>query len=457
LSTTLDKEREDVSLFRFSSRDRWLAVILLLALTLRLVYVLRQDPRAPYRESGGDTQWYLENGYTLVTGNNPTGKHDVSRLPVAPFYLVFIGFWQAVLPPAGAIIAIRVIQALMGAAVVFFGFQFTYRLTDGNRRAGLLAAGVLALSPALILDTAKILTEPVYLFWMMAGLWLYCAGTMPGAQQARRSIPMLALAGIALGLATLTRAILLVFPLGLAVHLMWRRGRAGARQAVVLLGMYSLVVSTWTVYNLVRWDRLVIGSEGMSSFIYVGSRGWEGPTQVDQNLNEDLPGEPGSEPRTQSSFLTAARRVIEADPVGYVKHRASELARAYLQPYGTGDFANNNLQERFRLWITHDRSLGGLADLVGDNAFLPKLVIYVFHFSGLIFGTAGIWLYRRKWMAAPLSGLILYTTLVHLVILVLPRYLFPLYPVFWIFAAAFLVTEWDRRRSVQSAVSGTGD
>jgi hypothetical protein len=43
------------------------------------------------------------------------------------------------------------------------------------------------------------------------------------------------------------------------------------------------------------------------------------------------------------------------------------------------------------------------------------------------------------------------------VILVLPRYLFPLYPVFWIFAAAFLVTEWDRRRSVQSAVSGTGD
>jgi hypothetical protein len=292
---------------------------------------------------------------------------------------------------------------------------------------------------------------------MMAGLWLYCAGTMPEGQQDLRSITMLALAGVALGLATLTRAVLLVFPLGLAVHLMLHRGRAGARQAVVLLGVYSLVVSTWTVYNLVRWDRLVIGSEGMPSFIYVGSRGWEGPAQVDQHLTEDLPDEQGSEPRTQSSFLTAARRVIEADPLGYVKHRASELTGAYLQPYGTGDFTNNNLQERFRLWITHDRSLGGLADLVTDNAFLPKLVIYVFHFSGLILGTAGIWLYGRKWMAVPLSGLILYTTLVHLVILVLPRYLFPLYPVFWVFAAAFLVTKWDRRRSVQPAVSGTGD
>jgi hypothetical protein len=457
LSTTPEKKADSVPRFKLSPRDRWLAVILLLALALRLVYVLWQDPRAPYHESGGDTSWYLENGYTLVTGDNPTGKHDVSRLPVAPFYLVFIGFWQAILPPAEAVIAIRVIQALMGAAVVFFGFWLAYRLTDGNWRAGLLAAGALAVSPALILDAAKILTEPVYLFWMMAGLWLYCADTMPAVPGGWRSATRLALAGIALGLATLTRAILLVFPLGLAVHLMWHRGRAGARQAVVLLGMYSLVVSTWTVYNLVRWDRLVIGSEGMSSLIYVGSRGWEGPTQVDQNLTEDLPDEQGSEPRTQSSFLAAARRVIEADPVGYVKHRASELARAYLQPYGTGDFANNKLQERFRLWITHDRSLDGLADLVADNAFLPKLAIYVFHFSGLILGTAGIWLYRRKWMAVPLSGLILYTTLMHLVILVLPRYLFPLYPVFWIFAAAFLVTEWDRRRSVQPAASSTGD
>jgi 4-amino-4-deoxy-L-arabinose transferase-like glycosyltransferase len=291
----------------------------------------------------------------------------------------------------------------------------------------------------------------------MAGLWLYCAGTMPEAQQKLRSISLLALAGIALGLATLTRAVLLVFPLGLAAHLLWRRGRAGARQAVVLLGIYSLVVSAWTVYNLVRWDRLVIGSEGMASFIYVGSRGWEGPTQVDQHLAEDLPDEQGSGPRTQSSFLVAAKRVIEADPVGYVKHRISELARAYLQPYGTGDFAGSGLKERLRTWFAHDPSLDGLADLVADRAFLPKLVIYVFYYSGLILGTAGIWLYRRKWMAMPLSGLILYTTLVHLVILALPRYLFPLYPVFWIFAAAFLVTEWDRRRSGQLAISGTGD
>jgi 4-amino-4-deoxy-L-arabinose transferase-like glycosyltransferase len=445
-----------VPIFEPSPRDRWLMVILLLALTLRLVYVLQQDPNAPYHESGGDTTWYLENGYTLVTGQDPTGKHDVSRLPVAPFYLLFIGFWQAILSPADAITAIRVVQALMGAAVVFFGFWLASWLTDGDRRAGLLTAGVLALSPALILDAARILTEPVYLFWIMAGLWLYGVGTVPGAQ-GWRSIPLLALAGIALGLATLTRAVLLVFPLGLAVHLLWRRKRAGARQAVALLGVYCLVVSTWTVYNLVRWDRLVIGSEGMSSFIYVGSRGWEGPTQVDQNLAEDLPGQQGSDLKTSSSFLTAARRVIEADPVGYVRHRASELTWAYLQPYGTTDFASDSLKERFRLWTTHDRSLDGLADLIGDNAFLPKLVLYVFHFSGLVFGAAGIWLYRRKGMATPLGGLIFYTTAVHLVLLVLPRYLFPLYPVFWIFAAAFLVTWWDRWRSTQPAVSEAGD
>jgi hypothetical protein len=47
-------------------------------------------------------------------------------------------------------------------------------------------------------------------------------------------------------------------------------------------------------------------------------------------------------------------------------------------------------------------------------------------------------------MSLPLIGFIAYTSLLHLVILALPRYLFPAFPVYWIFAAISLVWLWDK-------------
>ncbi len=51
--------------------QRWLWLILLLALALRLGFGLAQDPLLPYQRGGGDSGWYLANGYALVTGREP--------------------------------------------------------------------------------------------------------------------------------------------------------------------------------------------------------------------------------------------------------------------------------------------------------------------------------------------------------------------------------------------------
>jgi hypothetical protein len=216
-----------------------------------------------------------------------------------------------------------------------------------------------------------------------------------------------------------------------------------------MLAVYALVVSIWTVYNAVRWNRLVIGAEGYASFLYVGATGWRDPYALDEGLMEDVPELAEAEYLTlevrQDAFSQAAADAISRDPVGWIRRRVTELASAYLQPHGTAFFAGESLKQLAGDWLQHDRSLAGLLNLSRGDAFWPKLSIYVFHYAGLLFGLAGMLRCRRQWRTAlPLIGFVLYTTLVHLPLLAIPRYIFPTEGIWWVFAAVALVVVADR-------------
>ncbi len=434
---------------------RWLWLILLLALLLRLSFALTRDPLAAYVVRGGDSGWYLANGYALVSGNDPYPLipewerwqpryrfdlrtlidgwspdpllTDVSTLPSAPLYLILIGILQTFLEPIAASIAVRVLQAILSTATCYFAYALARRLT-GRDGVGLLAAFVLAIAPVFIIEAAQIMTETVFIFLLTGGVWLYVeyVGVRGGAPAPERpNAALLIGAAILLGLATLTRAVLLAFPLGLAIHLVMVYGwRGGLRKAALLLVVYALVVSTWTVYNLQRWNRLVIGGEGLS-FIYIGATGWDGPQAVDQRLAEQSP---------SGDSITAAGDVIGSNPLGWIKRRVGELAGAYLQPHGTTYFSGESLRKLLIAALHGDKSISEVVQ--GDN-FVPKLILYLFHYAALIGGLIGIWLYRRRWrVALPMIGLIAYLTLVHLVLYAVPRYLFPTELFWWVFAAA---------------------
>ena len=422
------------------SQRRLLIIILIVAAALRLGYVLSQDFDAYYGRGGGDTVWYLQNGYTLVTGQDPTGRHDVSTLSTAPLFLVFVGIWQAILSPHAAMIAILVSQALMGIAVVYFSFGLGYRLTN-DPRVGLVAAGVLAISPQVVLETARVLTESLFIFMMMAGLWLYAARVMK--QNKTRSLILSAvLTGIAFGLATLTRAVFLLFPIGLVLHLFFIHRARWLRLALVLLVSYALTISTWTVYNLVKWNRLVIGGEGVWGFLYQGATHKASPTELDASLN--VTPENADAQRTEA-MQEGVKDTILKNPFGWMQHRVNELASAYLQPYNTNRLKGKSIRSATVDWVRDDRSLGGLIDLTRIGSFWPKLLLYVFHFGGLLFGAAAMWVKRREWRSLfPIYAIIFYFTGVHLVLLALPRYLFPTYPAFWVFASVTIVILWDR-------------
>jgi len=472
----------------------WLIAILLLALALRLVYGLAQDHEAPYQNAGGDSTWYLANGYALATGfergslkGYGTGEYPIAlqSLPTPPIYLLLIGFAQRIFSHETALIAIRLIQAILSAATCYFAYRLAAAIAHDDR-AGLITAGILAISPAFVMESAQITTETLYIFWVTAGLWLYIKtqhtpefdnltppSTPPhsaGSSRGELSVSQVAshfmekdlgrnytrrliFVGVILGLATLTRAVLLLFPLGLALHLLMVHGlRKGLRQALILLIVYALTVSTWTVYNLARWNRWVIAGEGFAAFLYIGASdtGWQGPEAVDQSLGENLPDDPADQ---QELYTEGAQQIISRDPLGYIRRRVSELAESYLQPHGTLLFSGESLRELALSWLRDDRSIGGLIDITRGDAFWPKFSLYIFHYVGLVAGLIGMWLSRRQWrITLPLIGFIVYTTLIHLVLTALPRYLFPNDVFWWVFAGCAL---WAAAKAVKNSRSVT--
>ncbi len=421
--------------------NRRLLFLVGLAFMLRLIFGLSQDHLVVYRMAGGDSGWYLLNGYALVTGVDtgfvavPGGEPvmvDLSGLPTAPLYLIFVGIWRTFLSPDLAVIVIRVLQALMGSALVWLAYRLAWRISQ-REVAGWIVAVLIALSPVFIIEAAQITTETLYLFLIAAGLCVYLE---TGSQSWRG----LALVALLLGLATLTRAVLLAFPLGLAFHLLLVNGwREGLKRALFLLVVYGLVVSTWTVYNRVRYERWVIGAQGLFAFLYVGSTdaNWQGPGAVDASLQETTGAPLPTNPEEQQQvYQQAALQNITRDLGAWLGRRGKALLEANLQPHGTTFFPGESLRELGLNWLATDRSLGGLVQLTGGDAFWPKLALYALHYLGIGLGLIGIGLTRRQWRwTLPLLGFIVYTLLLHFVLDAIPRYLFPLELFWWVFAA----------------------
>lgn len=433
-------------LVNISKTQRWLLLILGVAFGLRLVVAMSLNSLDPYN-SASDTGWYLDHGLKLF--------HNMVNGPPqsAPLYLLWAGFWQTLSPGAGAVIAMRLAQVLMGTATCWFAYHLGKALVDDDR-VGLVAAGALAIAPVFILETAQLLTETLYVFWVAGGLTAYVE-MVKNPDETMSRYARVILISLLLALATMTRAVLLLFPLGLAIHLLLVYGwRQGLKYTAVLLTVYILVTSIWTIYNEVRWHTRVIGAQGLSAFLFIGATEWTSPTQIDAVLTEQADGQLSTQVGEQQAvYADAAAQAIGNDPLGWIERRFTKLAEAYLQPHGTIFFHGESLKNLAVNWIKQDRTPAGLLRLTQGDEFWPKLSIYIFHYVSLLAGIVGIWITRRKWwVALPLSGFILYTTLVHLFLEAIPRYLFPLSVFWWVFAAVTLVAVWDRvRRPHQNA------
>ena len=446
---------------------RWLWLILLLGLLLRLGYALAQPTLPEYSSAGGgDSAWYLANGWGFFSGQAHGQIRGItfynSSANTPPLYILYTGIFQTILPDHEAILFIRFLQCLAGTATIYCVFRIA-SIIARDQRAGLIGAALTALHPAMVIESASIATETLYIFFIACGLWITIeyAVDAPSRGVSYRLSPSagLALAGLACGLATLTRAVSILFPAGIALHLMLmqrrRLTRGWLRQSGLLLVAYIAMVSTWTLHNGILWNQIIFVSDQFLPALWRGAETEDGaPRQNDALLLDgaEAPIPEGCEIDCKyrhggDLYMEKISAIVGADPAGYFFIRVNELLYSLVQPHGTTTFGDVSIREAALAWAIDDRSVDGFFAVLRIDGFLPKLITWVFHAGGVAFGLLGICWTRHRWpLTLPLIGFILYTIAVHFFLLALPRYIFPLEFIWLIFAGTAIPVLIDRRQ-----------
>jgi 4-amino-4-deoxy-L-arabinose transferase-like glycosyltransferase len=232
---------------------------------LRVLYALTLADDHNLPVAIGDRFFFVEGARLLADGHGfvhpfvwlsthhgaaSAGHPPLWTIALAPFAKVGLDGYDAA----------RLVGAVAGAAVVVAVGAVGRRLAGA--RAGLIAAGLAAVYLPFVVSDTSGMSEALYL--------VLVALTVLAVLSARESAraPLAVAAGVAAGLAALTRTEgLLLVPL-LAWPALW--GRGGARSWALPLATTlaaALVIAPWTVRNAIALDRFVLVSTNESTVL----------------------------------------------------------------------------------------------------------------------------------------------------------------------------------------------
>ncbi len=235
-------------------RWRWLLAIALLALVVRLAVVIATPHFSPLEDSAA----YDTNAVQLVNTGSFAGSLETLHQGASAYYpplfsVALAGVDEIVGTGAHARWdAGRVLEAFLGAlAVLLLGLIGT-RLF--GRRIGLVAAGIAAVYPPLVLVGSSLLSESLFIPLVLGAV--LAALTYRDDPRARWAV----LAGALVGLAALTRGngIFLAIPVAFLVWVERPRRSWRTLRAPLLVVLATVVVLVpWTVRNAEDFHRLV--------------------------------------------------------------------------------------------------------------------------------------------------------------------------------------------------------
>lgn len=247
---------------RFRGADRGLLLILLASLLVQ-GFVLAAVHDMPCR---GDACRYIHCARSLVEGRGweygGDESWDAGHTP--PLYVLFVAAHLVLFQ--GRIWPSMLTQSLLVLAMAVLAYKVA-RAAWG-RRAGLWAAGLVGIYPSLIAFAHYNFSEVLYSFLLLLALsqiWTAKRGTR------ERELRTLAVAGMAFGLATLTREVTwYLAPLvaaWVAAARPWDIRRAGLRFAAVVAPVV-LLVAPWTAVNAFRFGGFLLLSTNAGNVLY---------------------------------------------------------------------------------------------------------------------------------------------------------------------------------------------
>lgn len=287
-----------------------LATVFVLALTVRLAAVVWLGGWAPQRNDR--TLRYEPIASSLLAGQGFAidGRPVASAPPAYPLLLAAV---YSVTGPSAT--AARSVLAVIDAAGCLLLVLVARWLLD--ERTALITGLALALCPYLVYHVLTAGNDTLFVFFH--GLFLLAWV----ASRRRPAAWRWSLVGVALALATLTRAVSLLMPLpviGLTLLDHRRDLRRGLMYSVLFAACFAAVLAPWTVRNFVQFSRFVpVQTLGGYHLLLATGGSAQGP-----------PRPPSSAPLTRGSrdvevdasyYRRAVRRILD-HPTRYVRGMA---------------------------------------------------------------------------------------------------------------------------------------
>jgi 4-amino-4-deoxy-L-arabinose transferase-like glycosyltransferase len=310
--------------FRQGELDAWL--VLAVALGVRLLVAAYAFQRFPPADDGA---FYHVVAQRIARGDGYTWLWPDGVVTYAAHYPVgypaLLGLGYALFGAAPGVAML--LNALIGGAGSLAVFQLARRV--GSRRRALVAGGLAALSPGLVLYTPALMTEA------NAGLLLAVAAALAFGSTPRAVLPRLLLAASVLaGVAYLRPQLLLLAPvLG---FLAAQPGTfARLRAAALVTAACVALCLPWTLRNCRKMDACAFLSANGGWNLFIGSSpAGEGGFAPIERIGvpeecKNVFGEAGKD----RCFGNAGARRIAADPVAWFALIPSKLGQTF--NYGT--------------------------------------------------------------------------------------------------------------------------
>ena len=458
---------------------RQLVLITVLGFMARFFWVTIATPVA--KLDGGDGPLYthvaqsvadgtgLTTCYSITCYNDPSTRAPITT--IGPIYPLFLSLFYSYLPDEEmALQASRIADVFIATLQIIALFWLGKELA-GNL-VGLTAAALLVLDLRFIVEIGNAHTETLFTLLLTVAV----AATIRAAKEKRRSLWLFA--GAIWAVAGLTRPIALIAPVFVLGYVALIESRlVGFKFWLWFTSAFFVMISPWLAFNIIEVGAPVL-AEGAAAHFWLGTQGtgqWEGqvvfnsaieevseisqrepaetetsaaPTAASSDENQieaESPAASQSEDEstldenplpTSEEYVSVGLSSILESPGTYVQLLLTKLIRAYLQPSGTVTLGGESIKAMIDSWRSGQATLG---EVLAIPEFFPKLYMYLFHFGSIGLSLISILIFRASWRSWVFILLVIVlSSLAYTFLTIIPRYLFPIMPLYIVLAALLI-------------------
>ncbi len=331
------------------------AALLLFAALIRIVYLYLYSRQSIWSDIVVDSLYHLNWADSIASGDI-LGQQTYFR---APLYVYLLALCRALAPDS--ILLPRLMGSALGVVSIFVTYLLVRRTVSGatGRNMALIAGVFQALYPSVIFFEAELLVDFLFAFLLQVTVYRLLIAND------RKTTGAFVVAGIALGLASLTRptALALIpffaffaYRYGVASSNKLGKSRRNVTGALALVAATLLVIAPVTVRNyLVGGDLTLIASSGGVNF-FIGNNAESNPVSASlpqpyganwtlsdmSGLAEEYEGRQLSPAEVSHSWTIRAVKWITQHPLQFFRNYATKLYLAL----GKRTYSNNRSLQR---------------------------------------------------------------------------------------------------------------